>query len=135
MAVRRLTIRALRSGTPLLLLQLLGACQAYAPTAPVPARMAADGAPTQCIEQMQTAAQRPGASRVVLTGAAFATQDRLSIVPSDTVLDAAGQPANGRLRGLPDSFRLTLSNGACTMVREADGKVTPLPACTCVALQ
>ena len=118
-----------------LLLQLLTACQSYPPSAPVVARMAAPGPSAQCIEQMQTAARRAGSERVVLTRAAFATQDRLSIVPSDTVVDAAGQPANERLRGLPDSFRLTLNTGVCTMVREADGRATTLPACSCVAMQ
>lgn len=96
--------------------------------------MVADKTSAQCLEQMQAAAQRPGAGRVALTPAAFATEDRLSIVPADTVLDAAGQPASGRLRGVPDSFRLTLNNGVCTMVHEADAHATPLTACTCVVL-
>jgi hypothetical protein len=118
----------------LLLQLLLTACQSYPSSATVPARMAAEKTSAQCIEQMQTAAQRPGAGRVALTAAAFATDDRLSIAPSDTLLDAAGHPASGRVRGLPDSFRLTLNNGVCTMVREADARATPLTACTCVAV-
>jgi hypothetical protein len=111
----------------------LSACQSHpiAPTA-VPALMVASKTDAQCVAQMQGAAQRPGVARVVLTPAAFAVEDRLSIVPADTVLDAAGQPASGRLRGLPDSFRLTLNNGVCTMVREADAQTSPLTACTCV---
>ncbi len=114
---------------------LLTACQSAPSPGLVPARMVADTTSAQCLAQMQTAAQRPGAGRVVLTAAAFATDDRLSITPADTVLDAAGQPANGRIHGPPDSFRLTLHNGVCTMVREADGQATPLTACSCVALR
>lgn len=113
---------------------LLAACQSY-PSAPVPARMVAEKTHAQCLEQMQNAAQRPGSGRVVLTRAAFATEDRLSIVPSESMLDAAGQPASGRTLGVPDSFRLTLNNGVCTMVREADARPAPLPACTCERIQ
>lgn len=109
---------------------LLAACQSY-PSVPVPARMVAEKTHALCIEQMQNAAQRPGDGRVVLTRAAFATEDRLSIVPADSILDAAGQPASGRTLGVPDVFRLTLNSGVCTMVREADARSTPLPACTC----
>lgn len=113
---------------------LLAACQSY-PSAPLPAHMVAEKTHAQCIEQMQNAAQRPGGSRVVLTRAAFATEDRLSIVPKESILDAAGQPASGRALGVPDSFRLTLNNGVCTMVREADAQATPLPSCSCVSVQ
>lgn len=113
---------------------LLAACQSY-PSVPVPARMVAEKTHAQCIEQMQSAAQRPDGSRVVLTRAAFATEDRLSIVPSDSILDAAGQPASGRTLGVPDVFRLTLNSGVCTMVREADARSAPLPACTCERIQ
>ena len=134
---RSVTDRALGArAAPLLLLSLLlTACQSDPPSAPVAARMAADTTTAQCLAQIQTATQRPGAGRVVLTAAAFATDDRLSIAPADTVLDAAGQAANGRVLGLPDSFRLTRNNGVCTMVREADGQATPLTACSCVALR
>ncbi len=113
---------------------LLAACQSY-PSVPVPARMVAEKTQAPCIEQMQNAAQRPGGGRVVLTRSAFAGEDRLNIVPSDSILDAAGQPASGRTLGVPDSFRLTLNNGVCTMVREADAQATPLSACSCVSLQ
>lgn len=113
---------------------LLAACQSY-PSAPVPARMVAEKTHALCIEQMQNAAQRPGGSRVVLTRAAFATEDRLSIVPSESILDAAGQPGSGRTLGVPDVFRLTLNGGVCTMVREADSRAAPLPACTCESIQ
>lgn len=78
--------------------------------------------------------QRPGGSAVVLGSAAFAAEDRLSIVPSDSVSDAAGHPASGRLPDRPDSFRLTLKHSVCTLVREADAHATPLAACACVAI-
>lgn len=97
--------------------------------------MVASKTDAQCVAQMQAAAQRADAGRVVLTPAAFAVADRLSIVPADTVVDATGQPAGGRLRGLPDTFRLTLNNGVCTMVRESDARASPLTACTCVAIR
>lgn len=113
---------------------ILAACQSY-PSVPVPARMLAEKTQAQCIDQMQNAVQRPGGNRAVLTRAAFATEDRLTIVPSQSVLDAAGQPADGRMQGVPDSFRLTLNNGVCTLVREVDAMATSLPACTCVAIQ
>lgn len=125
----RLGVRA--SGASIL---LLAACQSY-PSVAMPARMVADKTDAQCIAQMQSAAQRPGGRRVVLTRAAFATEDRLSIVPLESTLDATGQPASGRTLGLPDSFRLTLNDGVCSMVREADAQATPLPACTCLAVQ
>lgn len=78
--------------------------------------------------------QRPGGSAVVLSPAAFTVDDRLSVVPSASVADAAGQVASGRLLGRPDSFRLTLNQGMCTLVREADAKATALAACACVAI-
>lgn len=115
------------------LLAPLAACQS-APPAQVPARMVAAQTSEQCLAQMQAATQHTDGPRVVLTQAAFAQSDRLSIVPAQTVLDAAGQPADGRVRGLPDSYRLTVSAGVCTMTREADGKATVLTACTCAAM-
>jgi hypothetical protein len=128
------TILRLRLGALGICILLLTACQSD-PSAPGPARMVADKTDAQCIAQMKSAAQRPSGGRVVLTRAAFATDDRLSIVPSESTLDAAGQPASGRTLGTPDSFRLTLDNGVCTMVREADAQAIPLPACTCIAVQ
>jgi hypothetical protein len=69
-----------------------------------------------------------------LTPAAFATEDRLSIVTADP-LDGAGVPRSGRIRGLPDNFRLSIHHGRCVMTREQDGKTTLLDACTCVAMK
>ena len=111
----------------------LSACKSY-PSAPMPAHLVADKTPAQCIEQMQNAVQVPGGYRVVLTRAAFAAGDRLTIVSSESVLDAGGQPAGGRTLGAPESFRLTLHNGVCTLVREIDAQTTLLPACTCVVI-
>ena len=115
---------------------VLCACQSHAnhPT-PIPALMVASKTGAQCTAQTQAAVQRPNGEPVVLTPAAFATEDRLSIVPSSTVLDAAGQPASGRLIGSSDTFRLTLNQGVCTLGRESDGQTTALTACTCVAMR
>jgi hypothetical protein len=112
---------------------LLAACQT-APTAPLPAHLVADKTNAACIAQMQMAASRPDGNTVVLTPAAFATEDRLSIVIADP-LDGAGVPRSGRIRGVPDIFRLSLHHGRCVMTREQDGKSTLLDACTCVAMQ
>jgi hypothetical protein len=111
---------------------LLVACQSTPPT-PVPVRLVADKTNAACIAQMQNAATKPGGNRVVLTPAAFATEDYLSIVAIDP-LDAAGLPRSGRLRDIPDSYRLTLNNGICNMTREQGGQATVLSACTCVAI-
>ncbi len=111
---------------------LVVACQT-APSAPLPARLVAGQTHAACIAQMQTAASRPGGNPVVLTPAAFATEDHLSIVIADP-LDAAGVPRSGRVRGTPDNFRLTLDNGRCIMTREQDGETTLLDTCSCVAM-
>jgi len=113
----------------------LAACNSIPPaTDAVRALRISNKADAQCIAQIQAAMQRPGGSAVVLGATAFTVEDRLSIVPSDTVSDAAGQPASGRLLGRPDRFRLTLNQGVCTLVREADAQSTPLAACACVAI-
>jgi len=119
---------------PVACILLLSACQSTA-SIPLPARRVAQGTDAQCIAQMQTAIQTPGGSPVALTRAAFAMDDRLTIVPSESVLDASGQPASGRLLGMPDSFRLTLYEGVCNLVRETDAMKFSLPACTCVPIR
>ena len=130
------TVDCLRAGVACLVAVALCACQSHAnlPTS-IPALMVASQTGAQCITQMQAAAQRPNGGPVTLTSAAFSTEDRLSIVPASSVLDAAGQTANGRLIGSPDTFRLTLNQGVCTMVREADGRATALTACTCAPIR
>jgi hypothetical protein len=130
------TIAFARSGLACLVAVALSACQSHTNLpASVPALMVASATGAQCIAQMQAAVQRPNGGPVVLTPAAFSTEDRLSVVPSTSVLDAAGQPGNGRLLGSPDTFRLTLSQGVCTLVREADGRTSALTACTCVPIR
>lgn len=113
---------------------LMTACQS-SPSAPAIARMVSEKTDALCLAQMQNAVQPRGAGRVVLTRAAFAAGNRLSIVPTKSVVDAAGLPANGRTLGKPDSFRLTLENGVCSVQREADGQSTLLPACTCTIVE
>lgn len=114
---------------------VLAACSSH-PPAPDAARAlrVVGKKDAQCITQMQVAMERPGGSAVVLGPAAFAADDRLSVVPSESVADAAGQPAGGRLLGRPDHFRLILNQGLCTLVRETDARSTPLTACACVAI-
>jgi starvation-inducible outer membrane lipoprotein len=112
---------------------LLAACQT-APSGPVPAHLVASQTRSACIAQMQQAAARAGGYPVVLTPAAFATEDLLSIVTADP-LDAAGLPGSGRLRGMPDSYRLSLNAGRCVMTHERSGQAAVLDACTCVAMR
>ncbi len=120
---------------------LLTACQAphtalasaSQPTSQ-PARMVAAQTSQACIQQMQKAATQPDGIRVVLTRAAFASDNRLSIDTAPTT-DAAGQLGQGRELGMPQSYRLSTSGGRCTMTRESDGKAAVLDACTCVPLR
>lgn len=130
------TLAYAKTGMACLVVVALCACQSHANLPkPIPALMVASKTGTQCTAQMQAAVQRPNGGPVVLTPAAFSTEDRLSIVPSSAVLDAAGQTASGRLIGSPDTYRLALNQGVCSMVRESDGQTTALTACTCVALR
>jgi hypothetical protein len=110
---------------------MLLACQI--PTAKsAPAHLVADKTGSACIAQMQNAAAGADGIAVKLTKAAFANSDVLSLSPPD-IAGAAGTPANGRVLGGPDNFRLTLNNGRCLMTRESTGHVADLTACTCVA--
>lgn len=126
----------LRAGAVGVFILALCACHAN-PKAQeqTPAHMVVGKHQAQCIAQMQAATQTQDGEGVALTAAAFAHEDKLSIVPSQTVLDAAGQSGSGRLLGRPETYRLTLKNGICTMLREADAKATSLPACDCVAVR
>jgi hypothetical protein len=112
----------------------LAACQQPRLPPELPARMVAEQTTQACINQMQNAAMQPDGIRVVLTRAAFANDDRLSIVTAPT-LDAAGQLGQGRELGMPQSYRLSTSGGRCIMAREGDGKATVLDACSCVPLR
>ncbi len=115
---------------------LLAACQAptaVSSPASQAARMVAAQTTQACINQMQNAAMQPDGIRVVLTRAAFANDDRLSIVTAPTT-DAAGQLGQGRELGMPQSYRLSTSGGRCTMTRESDAKAIVLDACSCVPL-
>jgi hypothetical protein len=120
---------------------LLAACQispsrvpSAASSGPVPAHLVASQTNTACIAQMQQTALRATGHPVVLTPAAFATDDHLGIVAADP-LDAKGLPGSGRLRGVPESYRLSLSGGRCTMTHPRSGQAAVLDACTCVAMQ
>jgi hypothetical protein len=112
---------------------LLAACQT-APSGPMPAHLVASQTGSACIAQMQQAALRAAGQPVVLTPAAFATDDHLGIVAADP-LDAKGLPSSGRLRGVPESYRLSLNAGRCIMTHPRSGQAAVLDACTCVAMQ
>jgi hypothetical protein len=99
----------------------------------VPARLIPDKTNAACIMQMENAATGADGIAVKLTKAAFANSDVLSLSPPD-VTGVTGTPANGRVRGGPDNFKLTLNNGRCLMTRENTGQVADLTACTCAAL-
>lgn len=90
---------------------------------------------TQCIEQIENAVQSEVGPRVRLTRLAFASGDRLVVVPSDATLDNAGLMASGNNRDRPDTFRLTVHKGLCSIFRETSADMMPLPACTCIALR
>jgi hypothetical protein len=112
----------------------LAACQQPRLPPEQPARMVAEQTTQACINQMQQAATQPDGIRVVLTRAAFANDDRLSI-DTAPVTDAAGQLAQGRNLGVPQVYRLSTSSGRCIMARDSDSKATVLDACTCVPLR
>lgn len=116
---------------------LLSACQtgpSAAPDATVRAHLVVSQTNSACIAQMQQAALRSTGQPVVLTPAAFATDDHLGIVAADP-LDAKGLPSSGRLRGMPESYRLSLNAGRCVMTHPRSGQAAVLDACTCVAMQ
>lgn len=116
---------------------LLAACQApHTAAAPAsqPARMLPEQTTQACIQQMQKVATLPDGIRVVLTRAAFANDDRLSIEMAP-ITDAAGQLGQGRELGMPQSYRLSLNGERCTMTNESSSKATVLDACSCVPLR
>ncbi len=113
---------------------MLVACQSYWAT-PQPAQMDSEKTTTQCIEQIENAVQNEVGPRVRLTRMAFASGDRLVVVPSDATLDNAGLMARGNNRDRPDTFRLTVHKALCSIFRETSAHRMPLPACTCIALR
>lgn len=87
-----------------------------------------------CLKQMQTviAQDLPQGQSLVLTDAAFATSDLLRISPSD-LADAQGRLMQGRMRGLPESYRLRKDHNQCFILREQTMQSTRLDACSCKA--
>ena len=103
-------------------------------SAAVPARIGADRMTDACRVQMQkfiTSAQGLG---TVLTPAAFAQSDSLSIVQAP-LIDKTGQLAQGREVSMPQIYRLTKNTAGCTMTRASDGTSTLLDSCSCVPLR
>ncbi len=111
----------------------LAGCQTTAATR-LPARMVSEKMTDACLAQMQSAVQQKGEPRVVLGNAAFAQEDRLTVVPAE-LLDESGLPRDGRIRGVPDSYRLTKEGKRCVITRERDGKAAPLTDCSCVVMK
>jgi hypothetical protein len=111
---------------------LLG-CQSAGSSA-VPARIGADRMNEACIVQMQKFITSKQGLGTVLTPAAFAQNDNLSIVAAP-LLDKTGQLAQGREREMPQNYRLNKSPAGCTILRESDGSSALLDACNCVPLR
>lgn len=108
-------------------------CQS-AGSAGVPARMGADRMTDACIVQMQKFITSKQGLGTVLSAAAFAQSDSLSIVEAPFT-DKTGQLAQGRIRDMPQTYRLTKSTAGCTMLRESDGTSGLMDACNCVPLR
>lgn len=127
-------MKLLRAGLlmALSLVSLLG-CQT-AGSASVPARMGADRITDACIVQMQNFITSRQGPRTVLTPAAFATGNLLSIAATP-ITDATGQLAQGRELNLPQTYRLSKSTAGCTIVRESDGTSAVLSSCNCTPLR
>ena len=103
-------------------------------SAAVPARIGADRMTDACRVQMQKFITSTQGLGTVLTPAAFAQSDSLSIVEAP-LTDKTGQLAQGRERNMPQIYRLSKSTAGCTITRESDGTNTVLDGCSCVPLR
>ena len=108
-------------------------CQT-AGSAAVPARIGADRMTDACRVQMQKFITSTQGLGTVLTPAAFAQSDSLSIVQAP-LIDKTGQLAQGREVSMPQIYRLTKNTAGCTMTRASDGTSTVLDSCSCVPLR
>lgn len=111
----------------------LAGCQSAGSNA-VPARIGADRMTDACMVQMQKFITSQQGLGTVLTAAAFAQSDSLSIVEAP-LADSTGQLAQGRIRDMPQTYRLSKSPVGCTILRESDGTNALLDACNCVPLR
>jgi hypothetical protein len=110
----------------------LAGCQS-AGSAAVPARIGADRMTSACTAQMQKFITSKQGLATVLTPAAFAQSDSLSIVEAP-LTDKTGQLAQGRVRDMPETYRLSKGPAGCTILRESDGTSAVLDACNCAPL-
>ncbi len=129
-------MKLLRTGllfVPSLVL-LLGCQSAGSADVPArPARMGADRISSACIVQMQNFITSKEGLGTVLTPAAFAKDNFLSIAAAP-LTDATGNLAQGRERSMPSVYRLSKSAAGCTITRESDGANALLNSCNCVPL-
>lgn len=116
----------------LALVTLQLACQS-ADASSVPARMSEGRASTACIAQMQDFITLQQGLRTVLTHAAFADSNFLSIVTTP-LLDDNGRLAQGRERSLPTVYELSKSTAGCTITRGGTSNSLLLTSCSCTPL-
>lgn len=107
-------------------------CQHAAPAA-TPAKLITSPSPSACLKQIQANIEKDMGEPVVLTEAAFAQSDLLSISPAP-ILDPQGRLAQGRVRGVPESYRLSKDQRGCYLLREKTKQSILLDACQCEAL-
>ncbi len=110
---------------------MLAGCQHAAPAA-TPAKLLQGSAHAACLKQIQAIIEKDMGEPLILTEAVFAQSDFLSISPAQ-ILDAHGRPAQGRIRGVPESYRLTQDQRGCMLLRNKTMQSTRLNACQCEA--
>jgi hypothetical protein len=111
---------------------VLAGCQHSAPAA-TPAKLLPGSSQAACLKQIQSIIEKDMGEPVMLTEAAFAQSDLLSISPAP-ILDPQGRLAQGRIRGMPESYRLSKNQRGCYMLREKMKQSILLDACACEAL-
>ncbi len=111
----------------------LSGCQATGSTS-VPARMDTERMTDACIVQMQNFITSRQGLGTVLTPAAFATDNFLSIAAAP-LTDATGQLVQGRERNMPEIYRLSKSPAGCVITRDSDSTSAELNRCNCVPLR
>jgi hypothetical protein len=115
-----------------LLAMILAGCQHAEPLA-APAQLLPSRAQAVCLKQIQASIERDTREPVVLPEAVFAQSDRLSLSPAP-LLDSQGRLAQGRVRGVPESYRLSKRQNSCYLLREKTMQTTLLDACECEVL-
>jgi hypothetical protein len=111
---------------------ILAGCQHPSPV-PTPAQLLPSQMQAACLKQIQASIERDIGEPVVLTEAVFAKSDVLSLSLAP-ILDPQGRLAQGRVRGIPESYRLSKRQHSCYLLREKTMQSTLLDACQCEAL-